>query len=268
MSHSEETTTPPSRLIHVRTVSFSDVSEALAAGWKDFTRRPLMSAFFGCVFAFSGLFILIALTYYGEAWMIIPVAIGFPLVGPFVAASLYEMSRRLQKGEDFGWLDIFGVVFKRRELSWMAFVVLFVFWMWIYQVRILLAIFLGSRSMASLDRFGEVIMTTSDGWLFLAVGTCVGAILSTILFSLTVISMPLLLDRDVDFITAMVFSVKTVLTSPAVMLSWGALVAAMAIFAMVPAFLGLIVVLPVLGHATWHLYERAIEIQPEDGAAG
>lgn len=267
MSQSENANIPPYRLLQVHAVTFEDVKAALAAGWRDFTRKPLMSAFFGCVYAFGGLFILLSLTYYGEAWMIIPIAIGFPLVGPFVAASLYEMSRRLQRGETFGWLDIFGVVFKRRELSWMAFVVLFVFWMWIYQVRILLAIFLGSRSLKSLDHFWTVITTTSDGWLFLTVGTCVGAILSTILFSLTVIAMPLLLDRDVDFITAMVLSVKTVLTSPVVMLSWGALVAALAISAMIPAFLGLIVVLPVLGHATWHLYERAIEKLPEPAAS-
>jgi uncharacterized membrane protein len=113
-------------------------------------------------------------------------------------------------------------------------------------------------SYATLDRFVEVVLTTPQGWTFLAIGHVVGAALSLLLFSVTVIAMPLLLDRDVDFITAMITSVRSVLASPLVMLGWGVVVTLAVLAACVPFFLGLVLVLPVLGHATWHLYRRAV----------
>jgi uncharacterized membrane protein len=140
----------------------------------------------------------------------------------------------------------------------MSFVVLFVFWMWAYQVRLVMALTLGYRGMSSLEAFATVVFTTAEGAAFLIVGTVVGAVLSTVLYAVTVISMPLLLDREVDFITAMITSVKTVLASPMVMLIWGAFVGALTLLAIAPAFLGVVVVFPVLGHATWHLYARLV----------
>ena len=140
----------------------------------------------------------------------------------------------------------------------MAFTMLFIFWMWMYQVRLVMALTLGRMSYATLDRFVEVVLTTPQGWTFLAVGHVVGAALSLILFSVTVIAIPFLLEREVDFITAMITSVRTVLASPFVMLGWGIVVTVAVLAACVPFFLGLLVVLPVLGHATWHLYRRAV----------
>jgi uncharacterized membrane protein len=140
----------------------------------------------------------------------------------------------------------------------MAFTTLFIFWMWMYQVRLLMALTLGRMSYATLDRFVKVVLTTPQGWTFLAVGHVVGAALSLLLFSVTVIAMPLLLDREVDFITAMITSVRDVLASPFVMLGWGVVVTIAVLAACVPFFMGLLIVLPVLGHATWHLYRRAV----------
>jgi uncharacterized membrane protein len=139
---------------------------------------------------------------------------------------------------------------------------LFIFWMWMYQVRLVMALTLGRMSYATLDRFVEVVLTTPQGWTFLAVGHVVGAALSLILFSITVIAIPFLLDHEADFITAMITSVRTVLASPLVMLGWGVVVTLAVLAACVPFFLGLLVVLPVLGHATWHLYRRAISTGP------
>jgi uncharacterized membrane protein len=140
----------------------------------------------------------------------------------------------------------------------MAFVVLFVLWIWLYQVRLLIALFLGSRATIDLGKFLHVVVSTPEGLVFLAVGHLVGAALALLLFSVTVIACPLLLDRNIDFVTAIVTSVKTVTTSPAPMILWGLVVVALVLCASLPAFLGLLVVLPVLGHATWHLYRRAI----------
>lgn len=246
--------------LQINPLSMQDVHAAFADGWRDFRTYPAFGLFFGAIYAVGGIFIAVMLTYYHLPWMIIPVAIGFPLIGPFIAVGLYEISRRNQRGEAVGWTAILAEVFRQRErqLSWMAFVVLFIFWIWIYQIRLLMALFLGFRIPATLDAFANVVLTTPQGLLFLAIGTVVGAVLAMILFTATVISMPLLLNHDVDFVTAMLTSMRTVIENPAPMLAFGLVVAALAIAALIPLFLGLLVVLPVAGHATWHLYRRAI----------
>ena len=156
------------------------------------------------------------------------------------------------------------MVRSRGELGWMAFVTLFIFVIWMYQVRLLIALLLGlNASFATLPQFITVVLTTNEGLLFLAVGNAVGAALSLILFSLTVVSFPLLLDRDVDFVTAMVTSVRAVVASPLPMIGWAAVIVVLLIVSALPYFLGLLVTLPVLGHATWHLYRRIVEPAPD-----
>lgn len=244
----------------VNVVSGADVRAALLQGLSDFARAPQYGFVFAAIFAAIGIVIVLALTRWDMSWMIYPFAIGFPLIGPFAAVGLYEVSRRLQAGEPLSWGAVLGVVWRqrRREVSWMAFVMLFIFWVWMYQIRLLIALFLGRMSFSTLDRFLEIVFTTSQGWLFLAVGHVVGAVIALTLFSITVVSIPLLMERNYDFVTAMITSVKAVVASPVVMLGWGVAVTLAVIGACVPFFLGLLVVLPVLGHATWHLYRRAI----------
>lgn len=255
----------PPPMPQFRAVTGADIRAAFAAGMDDFRKTPLFGLFFGGFFALGGLFILGCLTLFDMPWMIIPVAIGFPLVGPFIAVGLYEVSRRRAAGTALNWREILMVIFQQRErqLGWMAFVVLFIFWIWIYQVRLLLALFFGFKSFSSIDGFLKIAVTTSEGLGFLVVGTMVGAFLAFVLFSATVMAMPLLLDRDIDFITAMIVSFKTVVANPVAMLGWGIVVTALIILAMLPAFVGLIIVLPILGHATWHLYARIV-IKPDD----
>ncbi|MBC7150285.1 MAG: DUF2189 domain-containing protein [Rhizobium sp.] len=253
-----QTALPPK--MRINRLEIKDVTGALAEGVRDFRRFPLFGLFFGGIYALGGLFIVVMLSLYHQPWMIIPVAIGFPLIGPFVAVGLYEISRRHERGEPISWRGVLTEVFRQRErqLSWMAFAVLFIFWIWIYQVRLLLALFLGFKIPASLAAFATVVTTTPEGVLFLLVGTLVGAVIATVLFSLTVISMPLLLDHDIDFVTAMLTSIRTVVENPVPMLTFGLVVAVTAFLALLPFFAGLFVALPVLGHATWHLYRRAI----------
>lgn len=240
-------------------LSFDDLGAALKAGIADFRRAPLYGLFFGGVFAAGGWLAAVLLALFGQLWLIIPLGIGFPLIGPFIAAGLYEISRRLAAGEKLGWGEVLIFVFRQREgqMAWMAFVVLFVFWIWLYQIRILIALFLGFRSPSTLDGFWHAVTTTEEGMMFLVVGTLVGALLSLVLFSITVIAMPLLIETQRDFVTAMITSVKTVMHNPLVMLTWGVVVSGLALVSLLPAFLGLLVVFPVLGHATWHLYKRA-----------
>ncbi|MHA7774829.1 DUF2189 domain-containing protein [Roseibium sp. M-1] len=249
----------------VRAITINDVIDALALGLADFRRAPLYGIVIGAVFALGGLFVILSAAALNMSYLSYPAAAGFVLIGPFAAVGLYEISRRLQTGEPLSWGKILGTMWdqKGRELSWMAFVVLFIQIMWMYQVRLLLALFLGFRSFASFGEFLNEIVSTPEGLMFLAVGHVVGAILSLILFSLTVVSFPLLLEEDRDFITAMITSVRAVATSPIPMIGWAFVVTAVLIVSMAPAFLGLVVTLPILGHTTWHLYKKCV-VLPEE----
>lgn len=244
----------------VNKVTADDITASLKSGFSDFLERPVMSGFFGLFYAVFGILIVWILVWLGKIWMLIPAGVGFPLVAPFAAAGLYEMSRRLQMGESFGWSEILTVMAnqRKREMGWMAFVTLFILWVWFYQFRTVLVIVLQDSSFSDLDGFFNVVLFTPEGWTFLAIGTCAGAFLSAFLFSATVVSMPMLLDRDIDFISAMLTSIRVVRENPVVMLGWAAIITVTMLVSIAPAFLGLIFTLPILGHSTWHLYQRAV----------
>ena len=246
----------------VNKVTALDIAAALKAGFSDFRACPVMSGFFGLCYALVGILFIWCLFWVGEIWMGIPAAIAFPLVAPFAAAGLYEMSRRLQTNEGFGWSDILTVMAhqRKREMGWMAFVTLFILWVWFYQFRTVLVVVLQNASFSDLDGFVNTVFFTSEGWIFLAIGACVGAFLSAVLFSVTVVAMPLLLDRDIDFISAMLTSLRVVQENPVVMLGWAAIITVTMLLSLIPAFLGLIFTLPILGHPTWHLYQRAVSV--------
>lgn len=247
----------------VRTIRPADVAEAVAAGLRDFQAAPLFGLVFGGLYALGGWVIVRAVASWGLLYLAYPLAAGFALIGPFVAVGLYEVSRLRERGEAITWGKVLGSVFAqgRRELGWMSLVCIFIFMMWMYQVRLLVALFFGFKSFTA-SSFLTTLLTTPEGWLFLAIGHADGAVLSAILFSLTVVSFPLLLERDVDFITAMITSVRAVMRSPVAMLGWAALVVLLLVAACLPFFLGLFVVLPVLGHTTWHLYRRLVAPEP------
>jgi len=248
----------------VRKITKDDVVEALAAGLRDFKSAPVYGLSIGAFFAIGGILVIATAAALGMSYLSYPLAAGFVLMGPFAAVGLYEISRRLQTGEPVTWGGIFSTMWaqKGRELSWMAFVVLFIQIMWMYQVRLLLALFLGFQSFASFAEFINTIVGTPEGLMFLAVGHAVGAILSLILFSLTVVSFPLLMEQDRDFITAMITSVKAVATSPGPMIGWALVVTITLVVSIIPGFIGLVVTLPILGHATWHLYKKCVEAEP------
>ncbi|WP_150525181.1 DUF2189 domain-containing protein [Roseibium sediminis] len=245
----------------VRAITANDVIDALSAGIRDFRTAPHIGLVIGLFFALGGMLVILSASALGMSYLSYPLAAGFVLIGPFAAVGLYEVSRRIESGASLSWRDIIGTMWaqKGRELSWMAFVVLFIQIMWMYQVRLLLAIFLGFRSFASFGEFISEVVGTPEGLMFLAIGHVVGAILSLILFSLTVISFPLLLEDDRDFITAMITSVRAVATSPIPMIGWAFVVTIVLIASMIPAFLGLVITLPILGHTTWHLYRKCVE---------
>lgn len=243
----------------VNVVTWGTIRSSLHKGIDDFRRAPLYGLFFGGFFAAGGIAILLILNMLDALWLILPIMIAFPLVGPFAATGIYEVSHKLAQGEPITWKVIMFTVFSQRErqTGWIAFVVLFIFWVWVYLVRVLIAVFMGFGVPSTISGFVDVVLTTSNGLAFLATGTVIGGVLALVLFSATVISMPLILDTEIDFVTAMITSFKTVVKSPLPMLGWGVIITLLAMVAMIPAFLGLIVVFPILGHSTWHLYKAA-----------
>lgn len=251
---------PPSPAPTIRPLGFDDIRSALAEGWADFRRAPAFGLFFAFVYALGGAIILGQLRIWGQNWVILPVAVGFPLVGPFAAVGLYEVSRRIEAGEALDWSGVLGVILREtnRQIPSMAMVVIMLFLFWIYAAHMVFALFLGLSAMTNISTSFEVLWTT-EGMAMLATGALVGGALALLLFSITVVGLPMLLDREVDVVTAMVTSVRTVAASPAPMLGFAALVGGSVLLALAPAFLGLFLVLPLLGHTTWRLYRKALD---------
>lgn len=253
------TTTSPPAVPEINEVDLSDLKASLVLGWQDFRRAPLLGMVFSAVYVLGGWLIVWAMTTKGQAWWTLPASAGFPILGPFIACGYYEISRRLEMGEPLSAGEILGVIFRQkdRQIPAMAAVIVVYFLFWNFLSHMIFALFLGNATMTNVSSSAEVFLTM-DGLIMLTFGTLVGAAFATLLFCLTVVSLPMLLDREVDFVTAMLTSFALVRENTRVMLGWGALIAACLFAGMVPGFLGLFLVLPLFGHASWHLYRRAI----------
>ncbi len=237
---------------------FSDLRSALAAGWKDFAARPIFGLFFAAIYVFAGIFLAFALFSWGQPAWLIPAAAGFPLLAPFIAVGLYEVSRRREVGLPISWGSVLGALRGRgdEQILMMGGIVFVAFSFWIIVAHGIFAVFMAE---AQVNGESLAFFRTGAGIAMLVVGSAVGALMALAFYSITVVSLPMLVDREVDFLTAIIVSLATMRSNWAVMLIWAVLIAALLFIAMLPAFLGLFIVLPVLGHATWHLYRRVVE---------
>ena len=236
-------------------LEFRDLGVVLGKGWTDFRTQPVFGLFFAAIYVFAGLAIYFALYVRGEIAWLVPAAAGFPLLAPFVAVGLYEVSRRREAGLPMSWRAILGALRGRGDEQILSMgVILFVaFAFWLMVAHGIFAIFLADSGLA-LDSVN--LFYTGTGIMMLLVGSFVGALMALAFFSIIVVSLPMLVDREVDFITAIIVSLATVRSNKIVLLAWAIIIAIALFLAMLPLFLGLLVVLPILGHATWHLYRR------------
>ena len=256
----DQTGAPPAALPEVLSLDAGDLRHALREGWRDFVAHPAYGAFFASVYVAGGWLLTFAFTAKGQMWWTLPAAAGFPILGPFIACGLYEISRRREAGQGMVLSEILGAVLRQkdRQIPSMAAVIVVFFLFWNFLSHMIFALFLGKATMTNVSSSLAVFLTP-EGMMMLAFGTAVGAVFATLLYALTVVSLPMLLDdREVDFVTAMLASLALVRENPVIMLGWGAFIAVLLFVGMLPGFLGLFVVLPVLGHASWHLYRRAI----------
>ncbi|TRD21795.1 DUF2189 domain-containing protein [Palleronia caenipelagi] len=240
-----------------RKIEISDLKAALADGWQDFRSAPFYGLVFGGLTVLGG-WLLLAVGAGLFIWTLTMV-LGFPLVAPFIALGCYEVSRRLDDGLPLDRKEIFGVIWSERrgQLPWAALVIGMFFLFWSFLAHMIFALVLGpSVLMGSAENLATY--TTGVGLRLLIVEMILGAILAFVLFTLMVITLPLLVDRDVDVVTAMIASVSFVKDNFVVMMIWALTISVINLLASLPLLLGLVVALPVLGHASWHLYRRAI----------
>ncbi|MBY4892396.1 DUF2189 domain-containing protein [Rhodobacteraceae bacterium N5(2021)] len=240
----------------IRDLTLADIATALRLGLKDFLRKPMMGLFFATVYVVGGWLLYLFLFVTDQIWLALPITVGFPLLGPFLAVGLYEISRRLEAGQT-SWArnEILGVIWHQRlrQLPSMAWVIIVYFLFWSFFAHMLFALFLGPSALTNVTT-SYAYLLQPEGVLMLLVGTAFGAVFAFVLFTLSVVSLPLLLDREIDFVTAMITSVSVVKQNTGVMLVWGVVIAGLTFVGMIPGLLGLFVVLPLLGHATWHIY--------------
>ena len=254
------TQTAAAPLPGVRTITASDIKDALRAGVGDMAGASGYSLVFGVVFSALGMLIWFLLVYQGSSYWALPLAAGFPLIGPFAAVGLYEISRRRENGEDLSWGIVLGAVVRGGSLQVpsYAFIVLFVFMVWVYLAHLVFALSFGLKPLTNVMTSFDLLFS-GPGITMLVIGTIVGGAIATFLFVISVVSVPLLMDRDIDVVTAMITSVRAVAASPQPMLIWGLTIAGICVLAMLPFFLGMVIAFPILGHASWHMFRKTVE---------
>jgi uncharacterized membrane protein len=244
----------------VRRIGIRDLKDVLTQGFADLSAYRT-DVIFLCVFYPVVGLILARLTFgYAMLPLLFPLASGFALVGPAAAVGLYEMSRRREQGIEASWGDAFVVVNSPAfgAIAVLALLLVVIFAIWLVAAYTIFLVTLGPAPPASISVFVRQIFTTSAGWAMIFIGVGVGFIFAALVFTISVISFPLLLDRNVGLYTAVTTSIRAVAINIGVMAVWGMIVAGGLVLGSIPLFLGLTIIIPALGHATWHLYRKLV----------
>ncbi|MGO8848182.1 MAG: DUF2189 domain-containing protein [Methylocella sp.] len=241
----------------VRKIGPSDIKDALVKGIADFLARPSHLVFLGLIYPLAGIWLVIG----SSPPLIFPLLSGFALIGPFAAIGLYEVSRCRELGLDSSWKHAFAVVRSHAifPILSLGLILLVIFACWVFTAQSLYVSLFGSTPPESFTRFIGDILGTSQGWKLIGFGTGIGFVFAVVALSMSVVSFPMLLDRDVDVPIAIQTSIKAVLMNPFTMALWGLIVAVSLAGGFLLVFAGLAVVVPVLAHATWHLYRKVVE---------
>ncbi len=248
----------------IRKIGLSDLSDALRLGWEDFKAVPSHAIILCVIYPVLGLVLFRMVLGYSVLPLLFPLAAGFTLIGPFAALGLYELSRRRERGEEAAAWDAihvlrapsFGAMLELGTLLLVLFIV------WIAAADAIYIATFGHAPAASIPDFATRVLTTPEGWLLIIVGCGVGFLFAVVALCVSVVSFPLMLDRHATAIDAIRTSLRAVIKNPLAMAAWGLIVAALLVIGSLPFFVGLAVVLPVLGHATWHLYRKVVEPDP------
>lgn len=244
----------------VRPISFADVLDALRRGFEDFWEKPSHYVFLCLIYPIAGAFLITWASTGNALQIIFPLVAGFALLGPVAAVGLYEVSRRREFGLDASWSHAFEVLRSPAIPAMVAvgFMLLVIFAAWLLAAQGLYTWFYGPTAPESLSGFILEVLTTRQGWALLITGNLVGFLFALVVLSTTSVAFPLLLDRDCGAYAAIQTSARVMLANPLQMLFWGLIVAVLLVIGSIPLFVGLAVVIPVLGHSTWHLYRKTV----------
>ena len=240
--------------LDLRPLRLSDPLRWLALGWRDFIRCPGLGLFYGACFMVMGWALM--KVYERSPAYVLALSAGFLLMGPFLCLGLYQASRRLERGErpDFGD-SLLAWDTRSGTLAVFGFVLLVLEMLWGRAAMVVFAVSFDGMP----DLKGSLLaLLDPENLGFIVAWVGIGALFAGLIFAVSVVSMPLILDRPVDAISAGLTSIRLVLAEPAVMLLWGATITLLVVLAMLPWFAGLLVVGPVLGHASWHAYRAAV----------
>ena len=253
----EEQAPAASPLPEIGRVTLGELWICLKEGFVDFLLAPQYGLAFSAVYVVVG-FLLVWLGAGTVSWTL-TISLGFPLVAPFAAVGLYEVSRRIEAGLPLEWKPVIGVIWQERtrQIPWMGAIIVIYLLFWTFLAHMIFAVFMGLSTAVNVTSSFEMFLTP-EGLRMVAAEVIVGAALAYLLFAMTLVSLPLLLEKEIDFVTAMLLSIRTVSENFVVLTIWALIIAVLSILALAPWFLGLMIVLPILGHATWHLYRRAL----------
>ncbi len=248
----------------IRKIGLADLRDALRLGWEDFKAIPTHAIMLCVIYPVLGFVLFRMVLGYSVLPLLFPLAAGFALIGPFAALGLYELSRRRERGEEAAAWDAVHVL---RAPSFSAMLelgtlLLILFGVWIVAADAIYIATFGQAPAASIPDFAARVLTTPEGWSLIIVGCGVGFLFAVLALCVSVVSFPLMLDRHATAIDAIQTSVRAVMKNPLPMAVWGLIVAVLLVIGSLPFFVGLAVVLPVLGHATWHLYRKVVEPDP------
>lgn len=249
----------------VRSIGFGDLVEALSKGYDDFRSMPTHVIFLGIIYPMIGLLLFRAMHSFALLALLYPLAAGFAIVGPFAAIGLYELSRRRELGLETTWGHAFDVLHSPSigAILRLGLLLLAIFVAWVGVANAMFAARFNPEEAPTLSILVDKILTTRSGHELIVLGNLVGFLFAVLAYVLSVVSFPLLLDRHVGASTAIATSFEVVRRNPVTMTVWAGIVAGLLLLGALPALLGLAIVVPVLGHATWHLYRLAVE--PADG---
>jgi uncharacterized membrane protein len=255
---------PVESVIEIRSIGMSDLHRALKLGWEDFKAVPSHAIILCVIYPVLGLLIFRAAFGYAVIPLLFPLAAGFALLGPFAALGLYELSRRREQHQEASAWDALDVL---RSPSFGAMLglgtlLLALFVVWVATAQAIYTAVFGYGGAAGFTDFITRVLTTPQGWWLIIVGCGVGFLFALVALCISVVSFPLMLDRHATAGEAMVTSIRVAAKNPTTIAAWGLIVAVLLVIGSLPLFLGLAVVIPLLGHATWHLYREVIAIDP------
>lgn len=244
----------------IRRIGTSDIRDALTLGWQDFLAKPSHVIFIALMYPLAGVFLARLTVSYDVFPLLFPLMAGFALIGPFAALGLYEISRRREQGLNISWSDAiealrgpsFGSILGLGAMLTLLFVV------WLLTAYAIYKFTVGTAPLVSIQSFLVDVLTTPAGWALILIGNGVGFLFALLALTISVIAFPLMLDRHVGLATAVRTSVRAVRANPAPMALWGLIVAGALVIGTLPFFIGLAILMPVLGHATWHLYRKVV----------